>query len=80
MNNFRIDRFADKLATTALKSYNQHKHAAVLVYNKTPVAWGFNTIVGNDTRHAEQVVIQQFLASRGYYRFRQKPGFLQQAT
>lgn len=67
MNNFpRLRTYITKLIEMAKKSDINHRHGSVLIYNGTPVAWGFNSIRGSNTNHAECDVIRRFLAGRGY--------------
>jgi hypothetical protein len=66
MSFSRIQSFLHKLPTLAQKSdlANSH-HGAVLICNGAPMVWGFNTIKGLDTHHAEFDVMRRFLISQG---------------
>jgi len=63
-NNIR--RLLSKLADTANRSEINHRHGAVVMYGGAPVAWGFNSIIGAKTYHAEIAAVKKFLASRGF--------------
>lgn len=61
----KFSKFLPKLINHAKQSTVNHQHAAVLIYNGDPVAWGVNNIKGNKTYHAEVEVIYRFLLNRG---------------
>lgn len=70
LSNFpRLNKFLKWLPKLAVKSDINHQHAAVLMQGGSPVAWGFNTIKGAKTFHAEMSVIQRFMTSRGFQSF-----------
>ena len=62
----RMSKILDKLCQISAMSKIIHQHAAVVIYNGDPVAWGFNTIRGNKSIHAEIAAIYQFLCDRGF--------------
>lgn len=62
----RLRNYINKLVEMAKKSDINHRHASVLIYNGNPVAWGYNSIKGINTNHAECDVIRRFLVARGF--------------
>lgn len=64
MNN-KFHSLLKGLSQHAIKSCLQHQHAAVILKGGTPVAWGFNSIKGIKTYHAEHAVINKYLSDRG---------------
>ncbi len=54
-----------KLPRHAIKSDINHQHGAVLVKNGSPIVWGFNSIKGEHTYHAEHDVIRKYLSLKG---------------
>jgi hypothetical protein len=64
-NKQKLFGLLSKLSRVASNSQINHQHAAVLIHNGNPVVWGFNTIKGHKTHHAECDVIRRFLISRG---------------
>jgi len=61
----RLRNLLPRLSNLARTSQINHQHAAVLISNGTPVAWGVNAIKGKNTCHAECDVIHRYLISRG---------------
>ena len=55
-----------KLPLIAAKSHVNHKHAAVIIINGKPVSYGFNSIRGGRTEHAECAALRSYLISRGF--------------
>ncbi len=55
-----------KLPLMALKSSIQHQHGAVIIKNGSPIIWGFNSIKGQKTYHAEHDVLRKFLNLKGF--------------
>lgn len=55
-----------KLPQLATRSDCNHQHGAVVVKNGTPIAWGFNSIKGGRTYHAEHDVLRKYLALKGF--------------
>lgn len=51
----------NKLMTVAENSSITHKHAAVVVSGGKTLAWGFNSIKGGKTIHAEHAALQSFM-------------------
>jgi hypothetical protein len=67
----KFNRFISQLANFASMSSLHHKHAAVIVRNGKPIAFGINSIRGNDPCHAECAAITKYLSlsgSRGPYK------------
>lgn len=63
-NSFnRLRALMSKLSNIARKSEINHQHAAVIIRNGNPVAWGINSIKGNNTCHAECDAIRKYLLS-----------------
>jgi hypothetical protein len=63
--NSRLVSVANKLRNIACRSNMTQQHAAVLLKGSTPIVYGFNTIRGNDTYHAEHDVIRRYLLTIG---------------
>ena len=68
----RFMNLMNRLSNTACKSHIVHKHGAVLMHGNQPVAWGFNSIKGCYTQHAECEAIKQYLNRRGVIRWQTK--------
>lgn len=60
----RMLNILDRLPYYADKSNINHQHGAVLIKNGSPIIWGFNSIKGNNTYHAEHEVINRYLLSQ----------------
>ena len=56
----------NRLQDESVKSFNNHKHSAVIIYKGRPVAYGFNYLNGKTSCHAECSAIRRFLADRGF--------------
>lgn len=77
--NLRNQSILNKLPDIAKKSLAIHTHGSVLIKNGKPVAWGFNSVNGNTTIHAEPSAILNYLIRNGvisgkkeYYILRQE--------
>ncbi len=55
-----------RLPLMALKSDVNHQHGAVIIKNGSPIIWGFNSIKGEKTYHAEHDVLRKFLYLKGF--------------
>jgi hypothetical protein len=61
----KLSNICSRLPSHACKSVMNHRHSAVLIKNGNPVSFGFNTIKGERTYHAEHDVILKYLYQRG---------------
>lgn len=61
----RISKWIPKLSDKAAESHIVHQHAAMLLVNGTPNAFGVNSIRGARPYHAESDVIRSYLINRG---------------
>lgn len=65
INMNRLHKLFPRLTELAKTSDINHQHAAVIISNGNPVAWGINMIKGKHTHHAECAAIHRYLISRG---------------
>jgi hypothetical protein len=56
-----------KLAEVASKSEIAHKHGAVIISAGSPIVWGYNSIKGTTTYHAECEALRRYLNLHGIY-------------
>lgn len=61
----RLERLLGKLSDIAKQSIIQHRHSAVLINNGVPVSWGYNSIIGTKTHHAEYAAIKSYMLQCG---------------
>jgi len=61
----KFQNILKKMPTVAMKSTINHKHSAVVLRNGVAIAWGFNSIKGNKTIHAEHDAIRNYLFFKG---------------
>ena len=60
----KFQNILKKMPTVAMKSTINHKHSAVVLRNWVAIAWGFNSIKGNKTIHAEHDAIRNYCPLR----------------
>jgi hypothetical protein len=61
----RYDHIANNMHEIAATSLITHKHAAVVISNGQPAAYGVNNIRGARPYHAEAEAVRSYLINRG---------------